>query len=71
LRLCETQQSQPNVGFRSSTQPTRVKVFGQNLRSIEMGEMGDKILPHLLFRNAKAGFFSQDSLNSRILNLHF
>jgi hypothetical protein len=35
LRLCETQQSQPNVGFRSSTQPTRVKVFGQNLRSIE------------------------------------
>jgi hypothetical protein len=25
----------PNVGFRSSTQPTRVKVFGQNLRSIE------------------------------------
>jgi hypothetical protein len=24
----------PNVGFRSSTQPTRVKVFGQNLRSI-------------------------------------
>jgi hypothetical protein len=37
----------------------------------EMGEMGEKILPHLLFRNAKAGFFSQDSLNSRILNLHF
>jgi hypothetical protein len=34
LRQCVTQQSQPNVGFRSSTQPTRVKVFGQNLRSI-------------------------------------
>jgi hypothetical protein len=44
LRQCETQQSQPNVGFRSSTQPTRVKVFGQNLRSIETSMVAVKKL---------------------------
>jgi hypothetical protein len=33
-RRGETQQMPGNVGFRSSTQPTSLRIFTQNLRSI-------------------------------------